>query len=122
MASYTPFSESQNGDNKLNLVYFSNEFPSEDLSYLLGRLHIHSKHHSHPILGRFLDEASRALREEVGKLRAELSILVPEFETVTALARESELRKGPLCTSIDGVLLCVLQLGMYIGYEETPMK
>lgn len=114
MVAYTPQSEGQVLADKLNLIYFSNEFPSDDLSYLLRRLHNHSKHRKHPILGRFLNEATRALREEVSQLRAELAHLVPTFESVTTLAGESELRKGPLCGSIDGVLLCVLQLGTYI--------
>ena len=116
MVSRTPTSEDENGGSTLNLIYFSNEFPSEDLSSLFARLRNSSKRHNHPVLGRFLDEATQALREEVGSLRAELSQLVPAFESVTSLAANLELRKGPLCGSIDGVLLCVLQLATYIGY------
>ncbi|PYH40860.1 uncharacterized protein BP01DRAFT_386964 [Aspergillus saccharolyticus JOP 1030-1] len=55
---------------------------------------------------------------EVSQLRSELAQLVPAFESVTTLAGESKLRKGPLGQSIDGVLLCVLQLGTYIGHGE----
>lgn len=121
MVAYTPSSEAQDLAHKLNVIYFSNELPSDDLSYLLRRLHNHSKHRNHPILARFLDEATRALRKEVSRLRAELAHLVPAFESVTTLAGESELRKGPLCGSIDGVLLCVLQLATYIGYEKCPL-
>lgn len=115
MVTYTPLSEALPLAQKLHLIYFSNEFPSDDLSYLFRRLHNHSKHRSHPILARFLQETTRALRQEVSRLRAELAHLVPAFESVTTLAGESELRKGPLCGSIDGVLLCVLQLATYIG-------
>ncbi|KKA17953.1 Polyketide synthase, partial [Rasamsonia emersonii CBS 393.64] len=64
MVTYTPSSEAQDLAHKLNVIYFSNEFPSDDLSYLLRRLHNHSKHRNHPILARFLDEATRALRQE----------------------------------------------------------
>jgi monodictyphenone polyketide synthase len=115
MVPHTPPSESQEVGDKLNLIYFSNEFPSEDLSYLLRRLHNHSKHRNHPILARFLGEATQALRQEIGLLRTELGLLVPSFESVTTLAGEIELRKGPLSASVDGVLLCVLQLATYIG-------
>lgn len=103
------------GINKHGLIYFNNEFPSDDLSSRLRRLKSYSKHRDHPILGRFLDEATRALRQEVGDLRTELSQLVPDFESVISLAGDIQLRSGPLCGSIDGVLLCVLQLGTYIG-------
>jgi hypothetical protein len=115
MASYTPPSEDQDSNHKHTIIYFSNEFPSEDLSHRLRRLHSYSKQHHHPILGRFLDEATQALRQEVGRLPAELSLVVPDFESVTSLAGESALRNGPLCGSIDGVMLCVLQLATYIG-------
>lgn len=117
MDSYTP-SESQDPGFRLDLVYFSNEFPSDDLSYLFRRLHNQSKHRTHSILARFLHEATQTLREEVSQLRADLAHLVPTFESVTSLAAETELRKGPLSGSIDGVLLCVLQLATYIGYRK----
>lgn len=118
MVTYTPPAEAQDLPNKLKVLYFSNEFPTDDLSTLLRRLHSHSKHSSHPILARFLSEATRVLRNEVSQLRVELGQLVPAFESVTTLAGETKLRKGPLAQSIDGVLLCVLQLGMYIGYAS----
>ncbi|KAF2234159.1 putative polyketide synthase [Viridothelium virens] len=121
MVSRTPLSEDENGGLKLNLVYFSNEFPSDDLSSLFTRLRESSKRHDHPVLSRFLDAATQTLRQEIGRLHTELSHLVPAFESVTTLAGELELRKGPLCGSIDGVLLCVLQLATYIGYcENSP--
>ena len=115
MVLCTPPSEAQELAHKLNLIYFGNQFPSDDLSYLIRRLYSYSKYDSHPILGRFLHEATRALRQEVGQLRAELAHLFPAFESITSLAGDSELRKGPLCGSIDFVLLCVLQLATYIG-------
>ncbi|OJJ96972.1 hypothetical protein ASPACDRAFT_33832 [Aspergillus aculeatus ATCC 16872] len=121
MVTYTPPAEAQDLPTKLKVLYFSNEFPTDDLSTLLRRLHSHSKHSSHPILARFLSEATRVLRNEVSQLRMELGQLVPAFESVTTLAGETKLRKGPLAQSIDGVLLCVLQLGMYIGYASHPL-
>lgn len=121
MVTYTPSVESQDLP-KLKTLYFSNEFPTDDLSTILRRLHKQSKHCSHSILARFLHEATRVLRNEVSQLRSELAQLVPAFESVTTLASETKLRKGPLSQSIDGVLLCVLQLGTYIGYVSHFLK
>ncbi|OJJ40791.1 hypothetical protein ASPWEDRAFT_34272 [Aspergillus wentii DTO 134E9] len=118
MVNYTPSSEAQDLAHKLNVIYFSNEFPNDDLSYLLRRLHNHSKYRNHPILARFLDEATQAVRQEASRLRTELFNLVPAFESVTTLAGETELRKGRLHESIDGVLLVVLQVATYIGHCE----
>ncbi|KAJ5274872.1 ketoacyl-synt-domain-containing protein [Penicillium chrysogenum] len=117
MVACTPPAESADLP-KYKALYFSNEFPTDDLAVLLRRLHNHSKQRNHVILSRFLNEATRVLRNEVSQLRAELAELVPAFESVTTLAGEMELRKGQLSQSVDGVLLCVLQLGTYIGYSE----
>ncbi|KAJ5412593.1 uncharacterized protein N7487_006952 [Penicillium crustosum] len=117
MGVYTPPAEAEELP-KFKAIYFSNEFPTDDLSILLRRLHNHSKQRSHAVLARFLNEATRVLRNEVSQLRTELAELVPSFESVTALAGETELRKGRLSQSINGVLLCVLQLGTYIGHCE----
>lgn len=115
MGVYTPPAEAEELP-KFKVIYFSNDFPTDDLSILLRRLHNHSKQRSHAVLARFLNEATRVLRNEVSQLRTELAELVPSFESVTTLAGETGLRKGRLSQSIDGVLLCVLQLGTYIGY------
>lgn len=116
MVVYTPPAETEEQPN-FKAIYFSNEFPTDDLSILLRRLHNHSKQRGHVVLARFLNEATRVLRNEVSQLRAGLAELVPSFESVTTLAGETELRRGQLSQSIDGVLLCVLQLGTYIGYD-----
>lgn len=106
-----------NGDSRtLRLSYFSNEFPYDDLQGLLRKLRTHGFNTRHPILAKFMDEATRALREEVKQLPAELRTLIPSFESIISLADESELRKGPLNGSMDGVLLCLVQISAYIGY------
>lgn len=99
----------------MKLAYFSNEFPHDDLQELSRRLHVHSKDKRHAILARFIDEATLAIREEVRRLPTALKGLIPPFETVLNFADHSELRKGPLSGSIDGVLLCVVELGIFIG-------
>ena len=105
----------QDAGSVLRLSYFSNEFPHDDLHGLLRKLRTHGFNTRHPILAKFMDEATRALREEVKELPAELRTLIPAFESIISLVDESELRKGPLNGSMDGVLLCLCQLSAYIG-------
>ncbi len=100
----------------MKLVYFSNEFPHDDLQDLLRRLHNHSKDRQHSILARFIHEATLATRDEVRQLPTGLRALIPPFETVLNLADHSELRKGPLSGAVDGILLCVVELATFIGY------
>lgn len=119
MAIYTPPSDSEGEPRKMKLIHFSNEFPHDDLQGLFRRLHNHSKDRRHPILTKFIDEATLAIRDEVRRLPAELKELIPPFETILNFADQSELRKGPLCGSVDGLLLCVVELATYIGYVMT---
>jgi hypothetical protein len=105
--------------DKMNVVYFNNQFPHDDLHGLLRGLHMQSKDRRHPILAQFLDEATLAIRDEVRQLPATLRILVPTFETILTLADFTSLRQGPLGESTDHVLLCVLQLGTLIGYVNS---
>ncbi|KAI1504073.1 putative polyketide synthase [Biscogniauxia marginata] len=116
MAVFTP-NRSIDGD-KMKLVYFSNEFPYDDLQTLFRELHQHSKSRQHPILARFLDEATLAIRDEVRQLPTALKALVPPFESILNFADFADLRKGPLCGSIDGILLCTVELGTLIGNYE----
>jgi hypothetical protein len=116
MAIYTAPSDFQSESPKMKLAFFSNEFPHDDLQELLRRLHVYSKDRRYTILARFLDEATLAVRDEVRLLPTELRALIPLFESILNLADDAILRKGPLCGSIDGVLLCALELGANIGY------
>jgi monodictyphenone polyketide synthase len=102
-------------DGTPRLIYFSNEFPHGDLQTLFRRLHNHSKDKRHPNLARFLEEATSAVRDELNKLPLETRRLVLPFESLYSLAADEKLRRGVLCGSIDGVLLCVVQLGIFIG-------
>lgn len=111
--------DNESASRTLRLSYFSNEFPHDDLHGLLRKLRQHGFNTRHPILAKFMDEATRALREEVKELPTELRSLVPAFESIISLADESELRKGPLNGSMDGVLLCLVQISAYIGYRES---
>ena len=101
--------------HKMRLVYFSNEFPHDDLQDLLRRLHRHSKDRRHTILASFIREATLAIRDEVRSLPAPLKELLPSFETILNFVDYPELRKGPLSGAIDGILLCVVELATVIG-------
>ncbi|KAK2767075.1 Atrochrysone carboxylic acid synthase Agnpks1 [Arachnomyces sp. PD_36] len=118
MAISTPGSESPAEARKMKLVYFGNEFPHDDLRDLLRRIHSHSKDRQHATLARFLDDATIAIRDEVRQLPAHLRALVPTFESILNFADHPELRKGPLAGSVEGLLLCVVQLATFIGHYE----
>ena len=100
----------------MKVVYFSNEFPHDDLQDLFRRLYTHSKDRGHPVLARFIDEATLTIRDEVRRLPAALQGLIPPFETVLDFADHPELRRGPLSGSVEGILLCVVELATLIGY------
>ena len=99
----------------MELVYFSNEFPRDDLQDLFRRLHNHSKDNHHPILAQFINETTWAVKDEVRRLPTELKQLIPPFENVLSWAENTELREGLICGAVDGVLLVVVQLATYIG-------
>ncbi|KAK3291290.1 putative polyketide synthase [Chaetomium fimeti] len=107
---------------KMKIVYFGNEFPHDDLKDLFRRLHCHSKDRQHPVLSRFIHETTLAIREEVRLLPSPLKGLVPAFESIFDLADHVDLRKGPLGESINGMLLCAVQLAAFIGYYENSAE
>ncbi|KFA54249.1 hypothetical protein S40293_07813 [Stachybotrys chartarum IBT 40293] len=111
-SSMTPTSNSDGfneiGATTMRLIYFSNEFPHDDL-------------HKH---FRFLQEATLAVKDEVKQLPSPLKAQIPPFESILDFAHFADLRRSrPFCESINGVLLCTLEIGTYIGfYEEYPWK
>lgn len=117
MPIYTPTtsSDSDGASPKMELVYFSNEFPREDLQDLFRRLHNHSKGKNHPVLARFIQEATWAVKDEIRRLPMELQQLIPPFETLLSWVENTEFREGLICGAVDGALLIVVQLATYIG-------
>ena len=119
MVSYTP-STSANSESvsstfsNMRVVYLSNEFPRDDLQGLCRALVQRSKERQHPVLACFLAEATLALREEVSLLPAALRNIIPPFENILDFARFEDLRKGRLCGSVDGILLCAVEIGTLI--------
>lgn len=100
---------------KMELLYFGNEFPKDDLQSLFRRLHNHSKDKSHPSLAHFIEEATCAIKDEIRRLPTELRQSIPPFESLLSWAEETELREGMLCGAVDGVLLVIAQMAAIIG-------
>lgn len=98
----------------MEVVYFSNEFPREDLQDVFRQLHKKSKSSNHHVLARFIADATRAVKEEIEKLPTSLQNLIPVFESLSSWSENKELREGQLCGSIDGVLLVLVQISLYI--------
>ncbi|KAK4234117.1 hypothetical protein C8A03DRAFT_38117 [Achaetomium macrosporum] len=121
MVAFTPTTDSSASDNcdRMKLVYFTNELPSDDLHGQFRALHRNSKARTHAILAQFLDEATLAIRDEIRQLPTPLRALISPFESILTFAEFTDLRRqGPLCGSVEGVLLCTLELGNLIGYFE----
>ena len=105
-------------DNKKKVLFFSNEFPNEDIRNLFRRLHRHAKDKRFRLLATFLDEAKFAIKEEVSKLPQHLQTLIPPFDSILTLADNGELREGCVKSAVEAALLMTLELGMLIGYVE----
>ncbi|KAH2544610.1 hypothetical protein KXW97_001873 [Aspergillus fumigatus] len=118
---FTPSSESPTAEKGMKVVYFGNELPQDGIQGICRRLHTYTKDRRYPLLARFIEESTWAVHDEVRQLHAAQKALVSPFESVLHLAEQPELCRGPLCGSIEGVLLCVIQLGTFIGYyEDSP--
>lgn len=117
MAVHTPItdSETDEGSRKMDFVYFSNDFPKDDLHDIFRLLHNHGKDKHFPILAQFIHEATWAIKDEVRQLPTELKQLIPPFNTILAWAENTQLREGLICGAVGGVLLVVVQLATYIG-------
>lgn len=119
MPIYTPSSASSDQDSsRMEIIYFSNEFPRDDLQGVLRKLHNHSKDRRHTVLAQFIADATRSVKEEIRTLPKALKACFKPFSTLFQWAEDTELREGPLNGAVDGVLLSVLQLATYIGYAE----
>src|SRR4051794_28228620 len=107
MTLYTPNTNSDTDGEfaKMKVLYFSNEFPKDDLQDHFRNLHNHSKDKRHSILAQFLHLATYAVKEEVSSLPTDLKELFPPFESVLGWVEATELRDGLLCGAVEGVLL-----------------
>jgi monodictyphenone polyketide synthase len=115
MSVSTPSSTSDLGVPDMEFVYFSNEFPKGDLQNIFRQIHKHSKDRRYRTLADFIQEATVVAKEEVQNLPAEARALFPAFDTILSWSESAKLREGLLCGAVDGALLIVAQLAIYIG-------
>ncbi|EFQ33703.1 beta-ketoacyl synthase domain-containing protein [Colletotrichum graminicola] len=100
------------------LLFFSNEFPNDDLRDLFRRLHNHSKSQRFRLLATFLDACGDVVHHEAAALPSHLKKLIPPFKSVLSLADNHHFRQGPVGGALESALLCVLEIGMFIGHHE----
>jgi monodictyphenone polyketide synthase len=98
----------------MEVIYFSNDFPKENLQDVFRKLYINSKDHRHPLLAQFMSEATEAIKYEVSALPSGMKQLVPPFQTLDSWSENKELREGNLRGAVDGVLLVLVQISLYI--------
>ena len=113
MEAYTP-PEPENDCNRMAIIYLNNELSSENPFRELLQC---SKDKRNPILFRFLEEATCAIRDELRQAPVALRELVPPFETILDFSEFCDLRRGRPCEAIDGALLCAVELGVLIRHE-----
>jgi hypothetical protein len=123
----TPSSSDSSGklpvDFSTKLIFFSHEFPCDDLQELFRYLQRNSKKKRFPLLATFLADSTAVLKEEALKLPQSLQDLLPIFNSQTFLGiaaglAKGDLKKGPLGGALEGALLCILEIGMLIGHYE----
>ncbi|KAJ6443403.1 Non-reducing polyketide synthase vrtA [Purpureocillium lavendulum] len=100
------------------LLYFGNEFPSDDLNELFRRLQQHSKDRRFRLLNALLEESTLVLQDEINKLPHHIRSQVPHFDNIVTLAENGYLRDLGLGAAMESALLLVLQLGLFIGHHE----
>ncbi|KAK4960935.1 Type I Iterative PKS [Elasticomyces elasticus] len=102
----------------MEILYFGNEFPKEDLQDVFRLLHNHNRSVRHPLLDQLISNTTQAIKHEIKQLPSKLSDLIPPFATLFDWAENAELREGMLCGAVEGVLLVLLQLSLYISHVE----
>lgn len=109
------------GKKKVRVLHFGNEFPPDDLHQLFRRLRLRSKHEDCLLLRQFLSRCAVVIRDEVRHLPAQLRSLFPPIGNVLDLISIPNWRRGPLSGAMEGVLLSLLEMGLFIGYVY-PLK
>lgn len=106
----------RHGPSAAQVVFFGNEFPSDDLKTLFRRLCQHSRDRRFRTLNAFLDVAAQTLKDEVAKLPQPARGAVPPFDSVLSLVEHGDFHPGPLGAAMESATLVAFQLSMLIGY------
>jgi len=97
------------------IIFFGNELPKGDIQDTFRKLHLRSKDAKHPLLARFISEATQALRDEVSELPSDIKQQIPAFDSILQWVNMIDLREGPLSGAVQGIVLVAAQVGVYIG-------
>jgi hypothetical protein len=112
----TPSTSSEEGVSSRFLL-FSHTFPHDRLSDLFGSLQRWSRESRLPLLATFLKEGTFGLKEEILALPRHMQDAFPPPQSIMDWVENLEdLQKSPAGGALEGALLCVLELGMLIGY------
>ncbi|KAM3415775.1 hypothetical protein BST61_g9286 [Cercospora zeina] len=105
----------------MEILYFSNEIPEDNLPQVIRFIRQQSKSSRHVLLSQFIAVTRSAIKEEVDHLPPALRSLFASFDDISQWAADKELRGGQLCGAIDGVLLVFVQISLYLIYiEQNP--
>lgn len=103
------------GPSQLALFYFANGLPPDDIQDLFQRLRSQSKTESGWTLRAFVVQATNALREEIRQLPHHLRNPLTPLDNTLDLAVVPDWRRGPLAGALEGVLLCLIEIGSLIA-------
>lgn len=101
-------------DLKSTFVFFTNDFPTDDTGELFRSLQRHSKDLRWKQLATFLQLCNREIKNEVALLPKSWQDHMPPVDDVLALVNDVSFRKGPLGGAMEGVYLCIFQIGALI--------
>lgn len=101
-------------------MFFGNDFPSDSLIDLFRRLHRWSKDKRFTKLALFLEESVTVIQEEIHQLSQSVPDQIISIQNIVGLVDAWEpIRTTPVGGAIESALLCVLQIGVLIGYETS---
>ncbi|KAK7754177.1 Type I Iterative PKS [Diatrype stigma] len=103
-------------------VFFTNDFPADEVGVLFRSLVRLSKDLRFTHLASLLSLCNRTIRDEVARLPKSWQKQMPPAEDVLALVGDASFQNGPLGGAMEGVFLCIFQLGSILAHCEVEAK
>ncbi|KLU88058.1 hypothetical protein MAPG_07045, partial [Magnaporthiopsis poae ATCC 64411] len=100
-----------------NLLFLGNEVPEGGFTSILNHLQLCARQGSFPLLRLLLSESLQVLRRELSYIGPHDGAL-PHFATLPDVASYLP-HAGSLTSALEGFLLCIVQLGLFIGHHES---